>query len=90
MPSYHTDEFSKRAISYKEHNIIQKKVVKKLIKNIDSNPKRILDLGCGNGAVYELISWDIDQFVGVDKAINMCTLHPTDKKINLINEDILN
>ncbi len=83
----HTDEFSKRAISYKEHNIIQKKVVKKLIENIDSTPKKILDLGCGNGAVYELISWDIDQFVGVDKATNMCTLHPTDKKIKLINED---
>jgi malonyl-CoA O-methyltransferase len=87
MKHRHTNEFSKRAISYREHNIIQKKVVKKLIENIDSNPKKILDLGCGNGAVYELISWDIDQFVGVDKATNMCTLHPADKKIKLINED---
>lgn len=87
MPSYHTDEFSKRANSYKEHNIIQKKVVKHLIKNIQSKPKKILDLGCGNGAVYELISWDIDKFVGVDKATNMCTLHPSHKCIQLINED---
>ena len=87
MPSYHTDEFSKRANSYTQHNIIQKKVVKKLIKNIHSNPKKILDLGCGSGAVYELISWDIEKFVGVDKATNMCELHPTSENIKLINKD---
>ncbi len=87
MKHHHTNEFSKRASSYQKHNIIQKKVVKKLIENIHSNPKKILDLGCGSGAVYENITWDIDQFVGVDKATNMCILHPTDDKIKLINKD---
>ncbi len=80
-------KFSKRATTYTEHNIIQKEVVKKLIGNIHSNPKKILDLGCGNGAVYELISWDIENFVGVDKATNMCELHPISDKIKLINKD---
>lgn len=87
MKHSHTDEFSKRATSYKEHNIIQKKVVKKLIENIHSHPKKILDLGCGSGAVYENITWDIDQFIGVDKATNMCELHPTNDTIKLINRD---
>ena len=88
MPSHHhTDEFSKRAVSYNEHNIIQKKVVKRLIENIKSNPKKILDLGCGSGAVYKNITWNIEKFVGVDKAENMCELHPSHKSICLVNED---
>lgn len=87
MKHHHTDEFSKRASSYQKHNIIQEKVVKKLIKNICSNPKKILDLGCGSGAVYKSITWSVDQFIGVDKATNMCELHPRDKCIQLINED---
>ena len=84
---YHTNEFSKRAFSYTEHNIIQKKVVKKLVENINSKPKKILDLGCGNGAVYNHITWDIEKFTAVDNASNMCSMHPINPKIKLINED---
>jgi len=87
MKHRHTNEFSKRASSYQKHNIIQEKVVKKLIENIHSNPKKILDLGCGSGAVYQNITWSVDQFIGVDKATNMCDLHPRDKCVQLINED---
>lgn len=87
MPSNHTDEFSKRAFSYTKHNIIQKKVVKRLVENIQSKPKKILDLGCGSGAVYKHISWEIKEFIGVDNAANMCSLHPVNSKIKLINED---
>jgi len=83
----HTDEFSKRAKSYQEHNIIQKKVVKKLIEGIKSKPKNILDLGCGEGAVFKLINWDFEKFVGVDKAKNMCSLHPHHDKLILENSD---
>jgi len=84
---YHTNEFSKRAFLYTKHNIIQKKVVKKLIKNINSKPKKILDLGCGDGAVYKHIKWEIEEFTAVDYAQNMCSLHPTSPKIKLINKD---
>jgi malonyl-CoA O-methyltransferase len=87
MPSHHTNEFSKRAISYNQNNMIQKQVVKKLIKNIKTKPKKILDLGCGNGAVYNLLTWKIDKFVGVDKAENMCKLNPKNKHVKLINQD---
>jgi malonyl-CoA O-methyltransferase len=84
---HHTNEFSKRATSYNEHNIIQKKVVKKLIEGINSTPKSILDLGCGSGAIYKNIPWDVSEFVAVDKAINMCKLHPKDRHVKIICED---
>ncbi len=83
----HTDEFSKRAKTYGEHNIIQKKVVKKLIEGIRSTPQNILDLGCGEGAVLKEIPWKFRHLTGVDKAKNMCLLHPIKSTITLINSD---
>ena len=88
--SQHTDEFSKRAKSYQETNVIQKKVVKKLIQGITSKPKSILDLGCGEGAVYREIAWKFDTFIGIDKAKNMCALHPHHEGIILYNADFEN
>jgi len=90
LQTNHTMEFSRRAKSYQKHNIIQKKVVKELISSIPSKPKKILDLGCGSGAVYELIDWSFDKFVGIDKADQMCKLHPKDPKITLYHEDFEN
>lgn len=86
----HTTEFSRRARSYGEHNIIQKAVAKKLIASIDSKPSKILDLGCGSGAVYKLIDWDIETFTGIDKADQMCLLHPKAEHIKLLQEDFEN
>jgi malonyl-CoA O-methyltransferase len=88
--SRHTEEFSKRAKSYQEHNVIQKKVAKRLIEGISSQPKKILDLGCGEGAVFKLIDWEFEQFVGVDKAENMCALHPYHDRVTLHNIDFEN
>jgi len=85
--SQHTDEFSKRAKSYQETNVIQKQVVKKLIKAIKNRPKNILDLGCGEGAVFKEIDWEFERFTGVDKAENMCSLHPHHDKLVLLNRD---
>ncbi len=86
----HTDEFSKRAKSYQKSNIIQKKVVKKLISHISTKPKIILDLGCGEGAVFKEIDWKLEKFIGVDKAENMCTLHPYHDNITLYHDDFEN
>ena len=83
----HTGEFSKRAKSYQKTNIIQQKVVKKLIRGIKSQPKHILDLGCGEGAVWKEITWELERFIGVDKASNMCDLHPHHDKVTLHNID---
>ncbi len=88
--SFHVNEFSRRANSYIKYNSIQKEVVKKLVQNIKTKPKNILDLGCGAGAVYNTIDWNIDRFVAIDQAENMCILHPKNEKIVLLNEDFEN
>jgi len=78
-------EFSKYAQSYKTYNIIQNKVVKKLLSTVHSKPKKILDLGCGSGAVVKNIDWDFEHFVGVDFAPMMLELHPKSNSIVCIN-----
>jgi hypothetical protein len=44
-------EFSKYAAHYGTYNIIQNQVAAKLLQNVTSKPRRILDLGCGEGAL---------------------------------------
>ena len=69
-------EFSKYADQYGNYNIIQEKVVAKLLNDLDEQPRRILDLGCGKGALFSAIDWNVDHFVGVDFAPGMLELHP--------------
>jgi len=69
-------EFSRYASEYESYNVIQNKVVKKLISLIKGRPKKILDLGCGSGAVYKEISWEIESFIGIDFATGMSESHP--------------
>ncbi|MGB6019125.1 MAG: methyltransferase domain-containing protein [Sulfurimonadaceae bacterium] len=69
-------EFSKYADQYGNYNIIQEKVVHKLLNDLREQPRRILDLGCGKGALFSAIDWNIEHFVGVDFAPGMLELHP--------------
>ena len=80
-------EFSKNAKNYSRYNIVQKKVAKKLISKIKNNPKNILDLGCGTGELYKLIDWNIEKFTAVDISEKMCTIHPKNNRIKVINAD---
>jgi malonyl-CoA O-methyltransferase len=82
-----SSEFSKHANSYNNHNIIQDKVVKKLLSEVTTKPKHILDLGCGNGAICKQIDWKYKHFIGVDFAPGMLELHPKSKKIEAIYGD---
>ncbi|MCF6339780.1 MAG: methyltransferase [Sulfurimonas sp.] len=82
-----SSEFSKHALEYNNHNIIQNKVIKKLLSCIDQKPKDILDLGCGNGSLCKAIDWDYNHFTGVDFAPGMLELHPKSKKIEAIYGD---
>ncbi len=86
----HIKEFSKQARSYEEFNIIQKKAAKKLVESIKGKPKRILDIGCGNGEVYKNIDWEMELFIGVDLSSNMCNLHPKNGKTKIICENFEN
>ncbi len=80
----HMREFSRFSKSYGKYNLIQKEVAKKLISKIKSKPKTILDLGCGDGAVYSLIDWEIERFIALDRSNKMCKLHPKDKNVQII------
>ncbi len=70
------NEFSRYADQYGNYNIIQEKVVSKLLDDLNEHPQRILDLGCGKGALFSAIDWQVEHFVGVDFAPGMLELHP--------------
>lgn len=82
-----SSEFSKYAKDYSSYNIIQEKVIQKLLLNFSLSPKRILDLGCGNGALVKSIDWEYEYLVGVDFAQGMLDLHPKSDSIECINGD---
>ena len=82
-----SSEFSKYALEYNSYNVIQKKVIEKLLSHVKHKPKNILDLGCGSGNLCRAIDWDYEHFTGVDFAEGMLKLHPRSPKIELIYAD---
>ncbi|MDD2449929.1 MAG: methyltransferase domain-containing protein [Sulfurimonas sp.] len=82
-----SSEFSKNALHYGSYNVIQNRVIKRLFEKLDYQPRKILDLGCGSGAVCRNIDWQYDSFTGVDFALGMLELHPKSKNIECIFGD---
>lgn len=82
--------FSKQADHYAELSTLQQKIAKALIDRLGSRPSRILDLGAGCGAVFNVIDWPIERFVAVDFAPRMCELHPKNENIEIIEADFNN
>jgi malonyl-CoA O-methyltransferase len=82
-----SSEFSKHAKHYDSYSVIQNKVIKRLLKKIKYKPKNILDLGCGNGALYKSIEFNYKHFTGVDFAPGMLELHPKAKNCECIYGD---
>ena len=80
-------EFSKSAKYYDGYNIIQEQVAEKLVSWIDDKPKNILDIGCGSGAVYKKIDWQVDRFTGIDFSSSMLKTHPRSNNVVLLNND---
>ena len=76
-------QFSQYANKYDNYNIIQKIVAKSMIRSITNNPKRILELGCGTGQIYKLISWDTEYYRAVDFSPDMCALHPKNSTLKV-------
>ncbi len=79
-----SSEFSKYAAHYGEYNIIQNQVAQKLLTFVTTKPKKVLDLGCGSGALIKKIDWDMEHLVGVDFAPGMLELHPKAKHVECI------
>lgn len=82
-----SSEFSKYAKDYSSYNIIQNKVLEKLLLKVKDAPQYILDLGCGNGGLCQKIEWKYQSFVGVDFAPGMLELHPKSSTIKCIYGD---
>jgi len=80
-------EFSRYAAEYGSRNVIQRLVADKLITSTETHPRRILDLGCGNGTLYSLIGWEMERFVGVDFSDSMLSHHPVSSNVELILGD---
>ncbi len=85
-----SNEFSRYADHYGEHNIIQEKVADRLIGAIADAPKALLDIGCGHGAVTQRIHWSYTHLIAVDFAPRMLELHPKGKGIECIYGDFDN
>ena len=81
------EEFSRYASQYGTHNVIQAKVAEKLIADTSNAPRKILDLGCGNGTLFSCIDWEMESFVGVDFSATMLSHHPINSKTELILGD---
>jgi len=81
-------EFSRYAEDYSEYNVIQKRVVSKLISDLKGEePENILDLGCGNGALYSALTWKPKYFLGVDFAPGMLEMHPKSEGVECVYGD---
>ncbi|MDP3300819.1 MAG: methyltransferase domain-containing protein [Sulfuricurvum sp.] len=81
------EEFSRYASQYGTHNVIQTKVAQRLVANTPDKPRRILDLGCGNGTLFSSIDWELESFVGVDFSAAMLEHHPISSQTELILGD---
>ena len=77
------NQFSKYAKEYKNHNIIQQIVAKSLVRELKSQAKKVLELGCGSGQVYNHISWEVDFYKAIDFSSSMCELHPKGENIEI-------
>ena len=81
-------EFSRRAGTYDQYNIIQRQVAESLVEMVaDSAPKTVCDLGCGSGTVYRKICWPLEKYVAVDFSREMCALHPAGEVVSVIQCD---
>lgn len=88
------DEFSRFAKKYDKYSIIQSKVVSKLVDSLAGcRYHRMIDVGCGSGALYKkLIDIDIffEHFTALDASSNMLDMHPNEKRIEKLCVDFNN
>ena len=74
------NQFDRYAISYSQNKQLQRDIADKLTKMTNGRFNKILDVGCGDGAVYDAFEFDGSLFVGVDASEKMCALHRTHEK----------
>ena len=84
-------EFSRFAEEYTKHNMIQIEVASRLTSMLDKKRyKKVLDLGCGTGAVYDNLSKKniyVDRFIAFDFSQEMLDLHPSSLNVEKVCSD---
>jgi len=84
-------EFSRFAHEYKKYNVIQKEVAKSLCRYIEKEKyQHILDIGCGDGAMYQNLSEQnilFDSFTALDLSNEMLSLHPSAENVHKVCVD---
>lgn len=78
------EQFSKHANEYNSYNIIQQIISKTLVREIQLKPKRILEIGCGSGQVFQNIDFDFEYYKAIDFSKEMCEMHPKDKNLDIV------
>jgi malonyl-CoA O-methyltransferase len=84
-------EFSRFAHAYDSHNQIQQKVAKSLVATVTTdNYKKIIDIGCGSGSVYQNLKIEkklLEEFIALDSSEDMLAIHPDGINIKKICTD---
>ena len=78
------EQFSKYANEYHSYNIIQQIISKALVREITAQPKRILELGCGSGQVFNNIDFNFEYYKAIDFSPKMCEIHPKAKNLDIV------
>ncbi len=76
-------EFCEHANEYNSYNIIQQIVSRALVRELEFQPKRILELGCGSGQVFKNIKFPFEYYKAVDFSASMCEIHPKHDSLEL-------
>jgi malonyl-CoA O-methyltransferase len=68
--------FRRHANDYERHNLVQKKIARRLADGIAKPHDTIVELGCGNGTFFKVYPHPFRRYVAIDAAPEMVALHP--------------
>ena len=73
--------FDRRAESYDNYNLIQRRAAHRLLSKVDGNAETIVDLGCGTGILCRLYEHPFTRWIAVDASAAMLAKHPESERI---------
>lgn len=82
------NQFDRYAVSYSQNKDVQRDIAKKLLWRLDKDKyKKIIDVGSGDGVVFEEGKFGAELFVAVDSSPKMCALHEKHEDAIVLNMD---
>jgi len=83
-----TNQFDRYAYSYSQNREIQDKIAAKLLSKVRIEEyEKIIDIGCGDGALFEKMQKKSGLFVAVDASPKMCDLHRRFESCTVVNNN---